>query len=204
MAWLDERIWCHPKLAAVPKSSRWIYVAGIAYSSGFGTEGSLSASQQKLIGGDAKDRRVLIESGVWEDAGAGAIRIHDWHDHNADRDEKRRQARERKRRQRARQSQDNGRDSHTTSHAHVTRDTERDNAVTSRVTSRARAMKGEEVKSEEVKSEEPRAVRTENHDDEPDLQPRTAAHSTNEQPFGFHTVETLVDQSLAEARAATA
>lgn len=117
MAWLDNRLWAHPKIRNVPKPARWEYVAAVTYSSGFGTGGLLTAGQLKVIECTPNERKLLINAGLWEDAGDGAIRIHDWEEHNSKNDQKRLNDRERKRRQREReadasrgQERDTGRD----------------------------------------------------------------------------------------------
>lgn len=63
-----------------------MYVSSLCYSSGFGLGGVLHPSHQKLVDSTAKTRRELIAAGLWEDAGDGAIEIHDWDEHNAQRD----------------------------------------------------------------------------------------------------------------------
>lgn len=103
MAWIDDRVWCHPKLVDIPPAARWVWVAGVAYSSGFGTRGLLSPGQQQQIGATANTRKRLIEIGLWDEMPAGHIRIHDWDEHNDKRDERRAKDRERKREQRARE-----------------------------------------------------------------------------------------------------
>lgn len=109
MAWLDDRIWAHPKIRDVPRATRWEYAASVAYASGFHTEGMLTAGQLKAIECTPKDRELLIKVGLWEDASAdgndGAIRIHDWKDHNGKRDQKRRADRLRKRAARAKDAE---------------------------------------------------------------------------------------------------
>lgn len=109
MAWLDDRIWAHPKIRNVPRATRWIYAAALAYASGFHTEGVLTAGQLKAIECTQKDRQLLVAAGLWEDASTdanvGAIRIHDWKDHNGKRDEKRRADRLRKRAARAKEAE---------------------------------------------------------------------------------------------------
>lgn len=103
MAWLDDRIWCHPKLCNVSKEARWGYVASIAYSSGFGTLGRLTEGQVVTLGVTAEERTELIENGLWiqDKNGTGHVRIRDWDIHNGKRDERRKADRERKRRERA-------------------------------------------------------------------------------------------------------
>lgn len=102
MAWLDERIWCHPKLMQVSKPARWTFVAGVAYSAGWQKKGRLEPGEQTAIGATAKERRELVAAGLWEPVDGGAIVIHDWNDYNDRRDRERAANRERKRRQRER------------------------------------------------------------------------------------------------------
>ena len=96
MAWLDDRVWCHPKVADVSDRSFRVWVNGMAYSSGFGTRGVLTAGQQRTIGADARVRRELIAAGLWDETDDGVV-IHDWDEHNAKRDARRAADRERKR-----------------------------------------------------------------------------------------------------------
>ena len=37
MAWLDERIWCHPKITDLSDRAFRVYVNSIAYASGMNT-----------------------------------------------------------------------------------------------------------------------------------------------------------------------
>lgn len=103
MAWLDDRIWAHPKLTECSDAACWVWVKGIAYSSGMATRGVLTRSQQALIGSNPKVRRELEKVGLWEDEGAD-VKIRDWALHNDKRDERRRKDRERKRLQRMREA----------------------------------------------------------------------------------------------------
>lgn len=109
MAWIDARIWCHPKITRLPNSAFRAYINGIAYSSGFRTGGILTHKMQLICSVNARDRSRLCSAGLWESAeelGRFCVRIHDWEEHNGEREsraEARKQAdRERKRRQRAR------------------------------------------------------------------------------------------------------
>lgn len=86
MAWLDDRIWAHPKIAGVPVAARWLYVCSIAYSSGFGLYGILDKGQLRALGATPRTKEALIVAGLWEDAGDGRIEIHDWAEHNEQRD----------------------------------------------------------------------------------------------------------------------
>jgi hypothetical protein len=102
MAWIDDRIWCHPKFANLNAGAFALYIKGLAYSSGMNTGGRLDAGNQKLIGATKAARDQLIAARLWDVNGDGVtIDIHDWQEHNAKRDERRRKDRERKRAMRA-------------------------------------------------------------------------------------------------------
>lgn len=100
MAWIDDRIWCHPKFADISSDAAWAYVKGIAYSTGFATAGHLTPGQMKTIGASPKDCRALIAAGLWEMNGNGVV-VHNWDEHNSARDDRRERERERKRKARA-------------------------------------------------------------------------------------------------------
>lgn len=101
MAWIDDRIWCHPKTAGLSGNAFATYVKGVAYSSGMGTSGYLDPGVQKLIGSTAKVRAELVAASLWDENGDGrSVVIHDWDEHNEKRDERRQRDLERKRRAR--------------------------------------------------------------------------------------------------------
>lgn len=100
MAWVDDRIWCHPKFADLSPAARWLWVCGVTYSSGFATKGALSRGQQQTIGTTKKTLVELVQAGLWEPLEDGSVQIHDWDEHNSKRDERRAKDRERKRRER--------------------------------------------------------------------------------------------------------
>lgn len=107
MAWIDDRIWCHPKLTDVSSDAYRAYVNSVAYSSGFALGGFLTKGQQATIGTIATARRELLVAGLWEtceDIGKGGIHIHDWDEHNGKRDARKAADRERKRQFRRTQS----------------------------------------------------------------------------------------------------
>jgi hypothetical protein len=101
MAWIDDRIWCHPKFTDVSPRGCWTWVKGVAYSTGFATRGVLTSGQQTAIGSTPKIRQELVAAGLWEQAVDNAILIHDWADHNSKRDDRRAADRARKRAARA-------------------------------------------------------------------------------------------------------
>ena len=99
MAWIDDRIWCHPKIIGLSANAKAAYVFGLAYSSGMSTGGMLKPAMQKAVGANARTRAELVAAGLWDENGDGqSVHIHDWDDHNGRRDEKRAKDRERKRR----------------------------------------------------------------------------------------------------------
>ena len=87
MAWVDNRAWAHPKIADLSDKAFRVWVNGICYSAGFGTQGRLTAGHQKLIGSNPKIRRELENAGLWLDEGPDVM-IHDWDEHNGERDRK--------------------------------------------------------------------------------------------------------------------
>lgn len=101
MAWIDDRVWCHPKLADITDRSFRVWVNGIAYSSGMETGGVLTPGQQKLIGSSTQARQELVGAGLWDQLDENFVEIHDWSAHNSRRDERKREARERMRKLRA-------------------------------------------------------------------------------------------------------
>ena len=84
-------------LVSVPEATRWGWVAGICYSSGFGTRGVLTKEQLRAIGVTTKMRRQLVSAGLWIDLPTGSVEINDWDEHNAARDARRAVDRRRRR-----------------------------------------------------------------------------------------------------------
>jgi hypothetical protein len=89
MAWIDDRIWCHPKFTDLSPAAAWVWVKAVAYSTGFATKGHLTTGQQRTVGSDKRIRRELVAAGVWDEAADGGVTIHDWDDHNSKRDDRR-------------------------------------------------------------------------------------------------------------------
>lgn len=81
MAWIDDRIWCHPKISDISDAAFRAWINGIAYSFGFHTRGKLTSAQQRLVGATPRIGRELTVAGLWEENGDG-IFIHDWNVHN--------------------------------------------------------------------------------------------------------------------------
>lgn len=89
MAWLDDRIWAHPKFVSLPDKTFRVAIAGICYANGFGTQGRLTRQQQKALGATPTIRAQLIAAELWDELGEGTIEIHDWYEHNGQREERR-------------------------------------------------------------------------------------------------------------------
>lgn len=102
MAWIDDRVWCHPKLTDISKPAFAGWVKAVCYSTGFQTRGALTNGQLAIIGVTRKERAELVAAGLWADTKDG-IEVHDWDDHNSRRDDRRAAERERKQRQRKRE-----------------------------------------------------------------------------------------------------
>jgi hypothetical protein len=99
VAFVDDRIWCHPKFTDLSADAFATWVRALAYSSGMGTKGHLSPAQQKLVGGLPRVRAELVRASLWDENGSGIV-IHDWDEYNGQRDARREADRERKRRAR--------------------------------------------------------------------------------------------------------
>lgn len=175
MAWLDDRIWCHPKFTGLSKPAFASWTKAICYSSGFHTAGELTESQLKTLGVSRKERRELVDAGLWQErlstGDAGGVAIHDWEDHNGSRDAKKAADRERKRRQRDRER-------HADSHADEGVTTDVTKAVTSRGRPRVDRVKSEGVTEDEgsTRSLKPSSPSTEARPPEPDDLFATPAH----------------------------
>jgi hypothetical protein len=101
MAWVDDRIWCHPKFTALTPSAFTVYIKGLAYSGGMATKGRLDREVQRMLGATAAIKNELVGARLWDLNGDGvSVEIHDWAEHNGKRDERRAADRERKRRER--------------------------------------------------------------------------------------------------------
>lgn len=88
MAWIDDRIWCHPKVTDLSDAAFRLHVNAIAYCCGFGTRGFLSKGQLRTIGATPKLRKELVDSRLWDEY-HGLVYVHDWEEHNGKRDARR-------------------------------------------------------------------------------------------------------------------
>ena len=107
-AQLSNGLWLNDKanelLDADPRAFG-MWVMSLSYASDNMTDGVLNARALRRLGCDDRTRESLIECGMWEDAGDGCVRIHDYLKHNMSRESiesVRDKAAERKRRSRSR------------------------------------------------------------------------------------------------------
>lgn len=100
MAWLDDRLWCHPKLVPLSDKAFRVYVNGITYSSGFQLRGELKLAHQKAVGSTVPIKKELVKGLLWDELDGGVVYIHDWEEHNGRRDARRKADTQRKRSQR--------------------------------------------------------------------------------------------------------
>jgi len=104
MAWTDDRLWCHPKYVGLSWRAKAVLRHAFEYAGGLQTKGKLTAAQQATIGANPKVRAELVAAGWWDLNGDGStVLIHDWDDHNGQRDRRREKDRERLREWRAKQ-----------------------------------------------------------------------------------------------------
>ena len=107
-AQLSNGLWLNDKanelLDADPRAFG-MWVMSLSYASDNMTDGVLKARALRRLGCDDRTRDALIECGMWEDAGDGCVRIHDYLRHNTSREQieaSRDSAAERQRRKRER------------------------------------------------------------------------------------------------------
>jgi hypothetical protein len=148
MAFLDDRLWCHPKWVALSDRAHRVGIAAICYAHGFGTRGELNASALRTIGATDDTTTELVTVGLWErNADRNAVVIHDWNDYNDDErlDRKRELTRERVRRHRVRNAADalHRHPSNAADALHRHPSNSVTPSVTPSVTSRARATESE-------------------------------------------------------------
>lgn len=89
-AQLSNGLWLNDKanelLDADPRAFG-MWVMSLSYASDNMTDGVLNARALRRLGCDDRTRDALIECGMWEDAGDGCVRIHDYLEHNTGREQ---------------------------------------------------------------------------------------------------------------------
>lgn len=81
MSWvrLDDGVYDHPKLLAVSPRTRWVWVAGLAWSSRYRQDGLVPRGALHPLQGTPRDAAGLVAAGLWlPDPEAGGWRIHDY------------------------------------------------------------------------------------------------------------------------------
>lgn len=91
MTWvrLEPDVYDHPKIGAVPKAARWVWVAGLAYANRHLTDGLLPPSALRAVDASRADVRALVAAGLWEpvhDVQTG-WRIHDFAEYQPTREQ---------------------------------------------------------------------------------------------------------------------
>lgn len=81
MAWfkVDDQLYSHPKWLAVSPRARGLWITAGSWCSAQLTDGHIPSSALPMLGGQAKDARELVESGLWVENGNGWF-FHDWLD----------------------------------------------------------------------------------------------------------------------------
>lgn len=89
MAWVyvDDHFDEHPKVLAardLHRDAPWLFIAGLCYCRRSNTDGLIIGPQvPRLISNYSKAAtRALLTMGLWEDAGAGSIVVHDYAEWN--------------------------------------------------------------------------------------------------------------------------
>ncbi|WP_298330398.1 HNH endonuclease signature motif containing protein [Haloactinopolyspora sp.] len=95
MAWvyLDDHFDEHPKVLLAREAHRdapWLFVAGLCYCRRGDTDGLIIAPQipRLITSYTAAVKRALLAAGLWDDAGDGSVRVHDWSEWNRTKDER--------------------------------------------------------------------------------------------------------------------
>lgn len=83
MTWvkIDDQFQDHPKFLEVSLAGVGLWVAGLAYSNRYLTDGFLTANAVRRLGGAAKLTGELVAAGLWEPVDGGWL-IHDYTDYN--------------------------------------------------------------------------------------------------------------------------
>lgn len=81
---LDSHYYANPKVLALSTSGKHralhLYVCGLAYSGGTGTDGFIPKESLLLFGGKPSDAKDLVDGGLWT-ACPGGWEINGWHEY---------------------------------------------------------------------------------------------------------------------------
>jgi hypothetical protein len=88
MAWvrIDDRAWSHPKLMGLTGNSFKVWVSALCWCNQQETDGAVSASMLRALGGSEKNAEELIKVGLWERTEQG-FQVHDYLDYQPSRAE---------------------------------------------------------------------------------------------------------------------
>lgn len=84
---LDDQFFSHPKVIEAGRDGRDLYLAALCYCGMHLTDGRVPRSALALLAGQAGVRKIeaavssLLTVGLWEEAGDGNYRVHDYLDH---------------------------------------------------------------------------------------------------------------------------
>lgn len=83
MTWvkIDDQFQDHPKFLDVSLAGVGLWVAGLAYSNRYLTDGLLTANAVRRLGGNTKLISELVAAGLWQPVDGGWL-IHDYTDYN--------------------------------------------------------------------------------------------------------------------------
>ena len=91
MAWVyvDDHFDEHPKVLSARElhpDAPWLFIAGLCYCRRSNTDGLIIAPQVPRLVTNYRRRatEALLGVGLWEDAGAGSMLVHDWSQWNRD------------------------------------------------------------------------------------------------------------------------
>ena len=81
---LDATFPTNPKILQLAQANRHraitLYICGLAYAGGQGTDGRIPTYALTLLHGRPADAAHLVDAGLWKPNGDG-WHIHDWHDY---------------------------------------------------------------------------------------------------------------------------
>ena len=79
MAWfkVDDRLWAHPKIMALPLTALGLWVKAGSYCAAYETDGALDRHMIGTLGAQKRDSDRLVEAGLWDETETGYV-FHDW------------------------------------------------------------------------------------------------------------------------------
>ena len=79
MAWfkVDDRLWAHPKIVALPLTALGLWVKAGSYCAAYETDGALDRHMIGTLGAQKRDSDRLVKAGLWSETETGYV-FHDW------------------------------------------------------------------------------------------------------------------------------